>query len=82
MIKFLPLFTFLFCLINLSFSQIPTQTVRGKVIDSETNFPLVGVKLEIKIVDTEPFRAISNPDGEFEIKKVLKIFDLGKKICN
>lgn len=70
MIKSLHLFLFIFCLISYSFSQTPTQTVRGKVYDSETNFPLVGVKLEIKIPNSEPFRSISNPDGEFEIKKV------------
>jgi hypothetical protein len=70
MIKSLHLFLFIFCLISNSFSQTPTQTVRGKVYDSETNFPLVGVKLEIKIPNSEPFRSISNPDGEFEIKKV------------
>jgi hypothetical protein len=29
-------------------AQAPTQTVRGKIYDSETNFSLVGVKVEIK----------------------------------
>ena len=50
------------------FSQ--TQTVRGKVFDSETNFPLIGVKLSIQVSATDLMRTLSNSDGEFEIKNV------------
>ena len=53
-----------------AFSQTPTQTVRGKVFDSETNYPLYGVKVEIDIKSQVPFRAASNEEGLFEIKNV------------
>lgn len=51
-------------------SQTPTQTVRGKVFDSETNYPLFGVKLEIDAKTESPLRAASNEEGLFEIKNV------------
>ncbi len=56
--------------IFLSFGQVPTQTVRGKVFDSETNYPLIGVKLEIEAKSDAPLRAASNEEGLFEIKNV------------
>lgn len=53
------------------FAQQPTQNVRGKVVDSETNFPLVGVKVQIYTEDsTSIFRSITNPNGEFKINNV------------
>jgi hypothetical protein len=72
MIKLLHVFLILFFSFSATIlvAQAPTQTVRGKIYDSETNFSLVGVKVEIKIEKSEPYRAITNPDGEFEIKKV------------
>jgi hypothetical protein len=62
----------LFCLISsLSFfAQTPTQTVRGKVFDSETKFPLVGVKISIEVNDGKLYRALSTTDGNWEIAKV------------
>jgi hypothetical protein len=56
--------------IFLSFGQVPTQTVRGKVFDSETNYPLFGVKLEIDAKTETPLRVASNEEGLFEIKNV------------
>jgi hypothetical protein len=56
-----------------AFSQgdLPTQTVRGTVIDVDTDFPLYGVKVEIKTADTTLIlRAITDPDGLFEIADV------------
>lgn len=54
----------------LSLAQ-PSQTVRGKVFDSETNYPLVGAKVIIWTSDSVPnLRAITNPDGAFTIPKV------------
>ncbi|MFY7668434.1 MAG: carboxypeptidase-like regulatory domain-containing protein, partial [Crocinitomicaceae bacterium] len=52
------------------FGQVPTQTVRGKVYDSETNYPLYGVKIEISISETNTLRCASIEDGSFEIKNV------------
>ena len=65
--KLFTLSFFLFAAATL-FSQ--THTVRGKVFDSETNFPLIGVKLSIQVNDTDLLRVLSNADGEFEIKTV------------
>lgn len=49
----------------------PSQTVRGKVVDSETKFPLPGVRLEVLTQDsTAQYRAISDIDGNFEIGSV------------
>jgi hypothetical protein len=55
----------------LLFAQ-PTQTVRGKVVDSETNYPLIGAKIEILSGDSVKnyYRGISNEDGIFSIGKV------------
>jgi hypothetical protein len=48
-----------------------TQIVRGKVIDSETHFPLQGAKIEIFIGDSlRRLRAISDEQGQFLIENV------------
>ena len=53
-----------------AFAQ-PTQTVRGKVYDSETNFPLVGAKVTVITADTtKSYRALTDIDGEFKIQNV------------
>ena len=51
-------------------AQTPTQSIRGKVVDSESQSPLVGVKVEVKIATGEQFRALSDVDGNFELLKV------------
>ena len=53
----------------LAFAQLPTQTVRGSVFDSETNYPLSGAKLMIE-VDGQKFMAASTVEGTFSISKV------------
>jgi hypothetical protein len=63
------LFVFL-SFISTAFSQIPTQTVRGKVFDSETNYPLYGAKIVIDVSEKNPFQAATIEDGSFEIKNV------------
>ena len=53
-----------------SWSQL-TQNVRGKAVDSESNFPLVGAKIQIFTDDTtQLFRTKTNEQGEFEFKNV------------
>jgi hypothetical protein len=66
------LFILLFCgIITFQiFAQTPTQTVRGKVFDSETNFPLNAVKISIDANDGKTYRALSTTDGNWEITKV------------
>ncbi len=53
----------------LIYAQLPTQTVRGKVFDSETNYPLTGAKLLIE-VDGQKYMAAATIDGSFSILKV------------
>lgn len=66
---FLLLLILCFSTVNL-FAQ-PTQNVRGKVFDSETNYPLIGVKIEIFTSDTtKRFRAITDAEGQFSINDV------------
>jgi hypothetical protein len=49
----------------------PTQNVRGKVVDFETNYPLFGVKIEIFTSDSiKKYRAITDETGSFSIKDV------------
>lgn len=62
------------CFSSWVFGQVPTQTVRGKVYDSETNYPLYGVKIEINISESNTLRCTSIEDGSFEIKN----FPIGK----
>ena len=51
-------------------AQTPTQTIRGKVVDSESKSPLIGVKVEVKIETGEQFRALSDVEGDFELLNV------------
>lgn len=68
--KFLLLLLLLGLISFNSFAQ-PTQTVRGKVVDSETQFPLSGVRIEILTSDTlSNYRAITDLDGKFSIDNV------------
>ena len=49
----------------------PQQNVRGKVFDSESQFPLIGAKVIILTTDsTKKYRALTNIDGEFQILNV------------
>jgi hypothetical protein len=53
------------------YAQQPTQVVRGKVVDSETQFPIIGAKVQIFTSDsTKKYRALTNPDGDFKIQNV------------
>jgi hypothetical protein len=53
-----------------SFSQL-TQTVRGKVYDAETNYPLAGVRVQVITDDTNArFIGGTDANGEFTLKKI------------
>lgn len=65
------IFTVLFLMIMpLCFGQ--TQNVRGKVMDSETNFPLSGAKIEIDLKNESGvnYRAVTDAEGAFTIASV------------
>lgn len=53
-------------------SLAQTQNVRGKVMDSETSFPLAGAKLEIDLKDANGvnYRAVTDGEGLFKIASV------------
>lgn len=60
-------------LLSCSFSmcQQPSQTVRGKIFDGETNYPLFGAKAEVLTGDSvKRFRAMSDVKGNFIIDQV------------
>lgn len=60
----------LFSFVNLFiFAQLPTQTVRGKVFDSESNYPLTGAKIVIE-VGAQKYMGAADADGAFAIAKV------------
>jgi hypothetical protein len=63
------LYSSLFCFS--SFAQ-PSQIVRGKIIDNETNIPLEGARVEIYLFSdtTSIYKTLSNIDGLFEFKNV------------
>lgn len=63
--------TVLICLCSfMTFAQI-TQSVRGKIVDNETNFPLLGVKVQIFTQDTTKiYRTRTDENGEFELKYI------------
>lgn len=49
-----------------------TQNVRGKVMDSETNYPLAGAKVEIDLKNENGvnYRAVTDAEGAFTINTV------------
>lgn len=64
----LSVFTLLFSILITA----QTQNVRGKVLDSETSFPLAGAKIEIDLKDANGvnYRAVSDGEGVFKIANV------------
>jgi hypothetical protein len=55
---------------SLSFAQI-TQNVKGRVLDNETQIPLIGARVQINTADTsQRFLGVTNMDGEFNIKNI------------
>lgn len=68
--RFCFLLSFILFPVMFSFAQ-PTQTVRGKIVDSETNYPLSGAKIEIFTSDSlQKYRALADLDGNFVITQV------------
>ncbi|MFT4662811.1 MAG: hypothetical protein ACI8XB_003104 [Patiriisocius sp.] len=63
---------FILCMAFLSnplFSQTLTQTVKGKVLDTETDSPLPGAYISM-IGSETTHSAISNMNGDFRIENV------------
>lgn len=64
-------FTILALIYSISFLA-QTQNVRGKVMDSETNYPLAGAKVEIDLKNENGvnYRAVTDAEGAFTINTV------------
>lgn len=74
----------LFCfLLSSAFAQEIVQNIRGKVVDSETKYPLVGAKIRVVSITDRTVGAICDNDGEFAImdlpigKVLLEISSIG-----
>jgi len=65
-------FCFLITVFSFSAFAQPTQIIRGKVVDNESDFPLAGVKIELfGMNDSIPdFKILTDLEGNFEIKNV------------
>lgn len=61
------LFTIPFVNVN---SQELTQNIRGKVLDSETRFPLVGSKIRVISIEDQIIGAVCDVNGDFLISDV------------
>jgi hypothetical protein len=52
-----------------SYAQI-TQTIRGSIVDQESQYPLIGVNITVSSVTSTPLGASTDIDGTFRIKDV------------
>lgn len=60
---------FLFCFVMNGFAQKPTQTIRGKVFDTDTETPLTGATVEI--LKTDPVLGIATDEnGSFRFESI------------
>lgn len=74
----------LFCFLwSSAFAQEIVQNIRGKVVDSETKYPLVGAKIRVVSITDKTVGAICDNDGEFALtdipigKVLLEISSIG-----
>ena len=61
-------FVLVFC-VSIVGAQI-TQNVRGTVVDVESKYPLIGVKVQIYTSDSTLFRGLTDEYGNFELRNV------------
>lgn len=64
------LLTTFFLLVALSTFAQPSQTVRGKIVDKESKFPLVGVTALLVNNATQPVGTVTDLDGNFRLPNV------------
>ncbi len=80
--KRLSLICFTLLMTTLSIAQVPTQTVRGRVVDALNQQPLVGASVEIDELNKG---VISDEEGNFRLEEVLvnryqlKVSYIGRK---
>jgi hypothetical protein len=51
-------------------AQPATQTIRGKVVDAESKFPLIGVNIVLSTDEGETKGAVTDIDGMYELEEV------------
>ena len=61
-------FVLVFC-VSIVGAQI-TQNVRGTVVDVESKYPLIGVKVQLYTSDSTLFRGLTDEYGNFELRNV------------
>lgn len=63
-----------FILFNLvfaiSFSQTTTQTIRGKIVDKESRYPIIGAGVVVVSDSSKSLVAVTNLDGDYRIDGV------------
>lgn len=66
------LFCFLITILSFGVFAQPTQIIRGKTVDNESNFPIPGIKIELfGTNDSIPdFKVLTDLEGNFVIKNV------------
>lgn len=75
------LFAFLFT--GSSFAQGITQNIRGKVVDSESKYPLIGSKVKVITIEDKTYGAVCDANGNFSLnnvpigKHVLEVSSIG-----
>ncbi len=62
--------TVLFCAFVSALIAQPTQTVRGTILDSESDFPIFGAQVFITLSDSSKLKTMTNNDGVFEFLNV------------
>jgi hypothetical protein len=77
------LITLLLVFSSASYAQDITQNIRGKVVDSESKYALVGSKIRIISITSTTYGAVCDDNGEFTLanipigKHILEITSLG-----
>ncbi len=61
---------FVTCFALLSYAQTPTQTVRGKVVENETEQPIIGAQVVIQLEDGSKFGALTDDEGNYRLEKI------------
>lgn len=59
-----------FLLVALSTFAQPSQTVRGKIVDKESKYPLVGVTALLVNNATQPVGTVTDVDGNFRLSNI------------
>jgi len=67
--KITSLLSVLLCSTLFAFAQ-PSQTIRGKIVDKESKYPLVGVAALVANNATQPLGAVTDAEGNFRLLNV------------